>query len=253
MPAKHPPEFAQRIRKGRSRGLTDVEIAKEMSVKVNAVRVYRLRHIGHNKNYQQRIIKHKPLREKVMRYFLTHSADQCMRRFKLSLSEFKSLQTLSYRMPELKHLRKDSRRKDKWDEYEIKTMLQHIGLRPLKVIAKIIDRGNSRVIKEKLQNLGVKAPKYLNGLTLSRYRSLFGVEPEFLIETDAGPNGGIFGESYFKIIPWVYINDQILQKEINPPKIIKRWVLAMADFQEWVHDGDAYANLMDISLMIGEK
>lgn len=55
---------------------------------------------------------------------------------------------------------------------------------------------------------------------------------------------------HFKIIPWVYIDDLIKHKEIDPPELIQKWVKSMSDFQEWFHEGNAYGNLLNEYLEI---
>jgi hypothetical protein len=117
---------------------------------------------------------------------------------------------------------------------------------PRSEIAKQIRRGNSRVVKEKLNNLGTRYPKYLNGLTKSRFIERFDKEPLVVINTKAGPGRGKHSATYFKIVPWVWIEEAIKERYLKPPKALKLWVKAMADFQRSVHGKNVYQSLSEI-------
>lgn len=246
----------EKIKQMTAQGSLVKDIAKEFNVNPNTMSVFLRKHGIENRNRVPLMgkwnAKHKHLRKEVMEYFLTHSGPETMLKFNLTNSEFKSLMTVGYKQPEFSHLRKDTRQnqKNKWTEFQIKQMLQMSGLRPRNVIAEKIGRGNSRVIKEKLQHLGMQYPKYLNGLSLNRFRDIFGFSPEFFIQTDAGPGSGKYSATFFKIVPWVYIRDLVRSQELNTSEMLKKWIFAMAEFQDWFHEGNAYANLLDTSLEI---
>lgn len=247
------------VKKRSQDGLLIKDIAKELEISPHAASVTMRKYGIENTNSKGMMgkwnSKHSHMRRDVMEYFLNHTMPETMLKFRLTKSEFKSLMTVSYKMPELLHLRKDKRQNHRvmWTNTQIKRMLQMCGLRPREVIANEIGRGNARVIKEKLMHLKVQAPKYLNGLSLTLFRSYFQAEPSFFILTDAGPTNVIKSHRMsgnFKIIPWVYIQDLIENDEINPPDLLKNWVKAMSEFQDWFHDGNAYGNILDISLEI---
>lgn len=247
MPKYKGDDFKERIASGLKRGLADPEIAQELNCSKHSVTMFRQRHIGPNPNYMKRKTKHKHLREDVFKYFQKHSYKECMEKFGLTKSELKSIFTVGYKIDALKKYRKDSRRKDAWTEEQIKEMLKCIGLLSRKEIAKRIGRGNARVIKEKLQHLGMTYPKYTNGLTMSRFRAIFGCEPEFYLETTAGPGRGMYASTFFKIVPWCWIKDAIESGDLSPASPIIAWVNAMADFQEMIHGKDVYGSLFEIA------
>ena len=247
MPAKNN-DLHKEILAQRNLGLSNPEIAKKLNVSKARIACILQKHYGGNSNYRKRITKHRHLHKEALIAYQNNNFNEAAKELNLTLSEMKSCLSLAYKDPKLKHIRKDSRRKDKWTSEQLIKMLQMIGLRPRNAIAKKIKRDNERVVKEKLQHLGLKYPKYLNGLTLSRYREIFGVEPQFYIQTDAGPGNGPGDHiaTFFKIVPWVYIQDQIMSGELRPPQIIKQWIKIMSDFQEWIHNGDAYGNILTI-------
>lgn len=190
-------------------------------------------------------LKHKHLREPVMRYFLTHTAEETRKKFKLTQSEFKSIFTVGYRDPKFKHLRKDKRNKGEWKTKHYKILLQNAGLKPREEIAKMIGKGNvNSCIKERLRKLKISS-KSLNGITMSQYREAFGKEPSFYIQTKAGPTSGLHGASHWKIIPWVYLEKEIKEKRIKAPQITKDLVKSMALFQNWIFEGKAYEKLVE--------
>lgn len=181
--------------------------------------------------------KHKHLRESVFKYFLNHTAKETMKKFKLNRSEFKSIFTVGYRDPKLKHLRKDKRNKDKWNSHHYKILLQNAGLKSRSEIAELIGKGNvNSCIKERLQRLGLRS-KNVNGVTLSQYRNAFKKEPDFYIQTKAGPGRGNNSSTHWKIIPWVILKKEINNKEIEAPEIMKILIETMAMFQEWIFEG----------------
>lgn len=212
-------------------------------VKIKACRALGLGH-GH-----KHVIKHKHLREPVMRFFLNHTAEETMKKFKLTPSEFKSIFTVGYMDPKLKHLRKDRRNKDRWSEKHYKILLQSAGILPRREIARRIKKGNEiSCIKERLSKLRV-ASKTVNGITLTQYREAFGCDPDFYIQTKAGPTRGRFGHgrTHFKIIPWVYMDEMIKKKKLKAPKLTKQLIESMALFQNWIHEGRALENLLEMT------
>ena len=227
------------------------EIASIMQVTRNSVASAMQRLKIKNPNFHLRKRKHFHLRKPVMEYFLTHTKAQTMEKFRLTESEFKSIFSIGYKIKELKHLRKDKRINHKrfWTLEELLIILRMSGIRNRNVIAKKIKRGNSRVIKEYLMKKKVKNPKYINGLSLSLVRELFGSEPDFNLTTDAGPYT-MKNHTYFKIVPWVYLDDLIKNREIDPPQFLIDLVASMAKLQEWIHEGNAYGSLLDASLEI---
>ncbi|MBL7544293.1 MAG: hypothetical protein JNL11_10770 [Bdellovibrionaceae bacterium] len=226
------------------KGLTNVEIAEKLGSSREAITLIANRYLKGNQNYQKRITKHAHLREPVMKYFLKHTASECQKKFKLTNSEFKSLMTVGYRDPKFKHLRKETRRHDAWSAKEYKFLLQHSGLRSRKWIAEKLNRGGELGIKDRLDLHGISS-KNLNGLTLSQFRDAFGKDPEWFIQTSAGPGGNLHGglTGYFKIVPWVYLKREFELKRLSSHTIIVQLVEAMAMFQDWFYEGNALKKL----------
>lgn len=226
-------------------GLTNREISEIIGKPLTAIAIKSQRIFGGNPNYRIKRTKHKHLRRSVMTYFLNHTAQETMKKFKLTESEFKSLCTVSYKMPELKHLRKCKKRRDAWSGREYQFMLQHSGLMPRDWIGKKLKRGSPVCIKEKLQQLNISS-RTLNGITLSQYRSAFGKDPDFYIKTKAGPKGGISQSSHFKIIPWVYLQEELRAQRLRAPKIFVQLVETMSLFQEWIYEGNVLKKMSKI-------
>lgn len=228
-------------------GYTNPEIADKLQISRATVSNLVTKKLGGNSNYLDRVTKYSPqMKEKIFKYFLNHTLEETAALYGLTDSEIKSVFTCCYRDPEFKKYRKDKRTKEKWSSDQLKEMLRCIGLLPRSEIASRISRGNSRVIKEKLMHLGLTAPKYLNGLTLSRFRHIFKCEPRVIINTKAGPGRGAHSATYFKIVPWVWIADALAIKYIEAPKAIVSWVNAMSDFQKTIHEGNVYLSLSKI-------
>lgn len=193
--------------------------------------------------------KHSHLREKVMRYFLNHTKDETCKKFGLLDREIKSLFTIGYRLPEFKHLRKDKRNHKSWTVDEYKFLLQHCGLKSRDWIAKKLKRGGELGIKDRLDILNISS-KSINGLTISQYRVLFGKNPEFYLQSSAGPHRKLKSRknsaSYYKIIPWVYLNEQIKLKRLKTVDPMIKLINSMALFQNWVFEGNALVKMKKI-------
>jgi hypothetical protein len=222
------------------------EIAKQLSKKPAATRyMARKLKLQNYANYRmgEWNSKHSQLREPVMKYFMTHTWIETLKKFKLTNSELKSLFSIGYKMPALKHLRKDTRRKDSWSAKEYKFLIRHSGLMPRIWIAEKLKRDKSEiVIKEKLSQLGL-ASKSVNGITLSQFRSAFGKDPEMYLQTEAGPSRGVHGQTYFKIVPWCWLDKQLKNEKLSAPKVFCQLVESMALFQEWIFEGNALKKL----------
>ena len=210
-------------------GMTYPEISKATGIPVNNIRASMQKRGFKNQNYQKTINKHSHLREKAMTFFLTNTFEETRKKFKLTQSEMKSLFTLAYRMDELKHLRKDTRRRDKWSPEEIRTMLMWSGILPRKEIALMINRGNERVIKEKLSLLGISS-RNVNGMNICQFRKTFGNVPVRLVRTRAGP----LSNFHFSIILWIDIKEMIDCNQIAPSKTFCEVVEIMSMFQKFV-------------------
>lgn len=196
--------------------------------------------------------KHSHLRPAAMKYFLTHSMAETQKRFGLTLSEVKSLFTVGYRMPELKHLRKDKRDHSGWTTKQLRFLLRHAGLRPRKWVAEQIGRGNQTCIKERLQALGLSS-RTLQGITLSQFIQAFGKRPSFYLQTDAGPDGGSKTSmpTRWKIVPWVWLDAELKAKRLKTAKEFRMLVAARAQFQEWIFGGNALAKMKRIVRQAG--
>jgi len=226
-------------------GFTNPEIAEKMNRPITAVSIKGFRIFGGNPSYRRRITTHKHLREPVMRYFLTHSAEQTQKKFKLTKSEFKSILTVSYKMSELNHLRKDTRRHDPWSARELRFLLMHAGLVPRDFIGRALNRGSPICVQERLQKLGLSS-RTLNGITLTQFQAAFGFRPKLTINTQAGP-GRNGMPTCFKIIPWVWLNEEFKTKRLRAPKPFRQLVSAMSMFQDWIYQGGTLAKMKRIA------
>lgn len=192
-------------------------------------------------------VKHAHLRPAVMKYFMTHTLEETRQQFGLTQSEVKSLFTAGYRLPQYKHLRKETRDHSRWTKEQLQFLLKHAGLRPRKWVAKRIGRGNEVCIKERLQALGLSS-RTLQGITLSQFREAFGKDPDFFLQTTAGPDGGLKTSlpTRWKIIPWVWLDQELKARRLKAPKEFKLLVSARAQFQEWIFAGNALQKMKRI-------
>lgn len=229
------------------------EIASEMGRSVQSVRwmarkleLPRSQEILRNR-YGKWNAKHSHLREPVMRYFVTHSWDETKKKFNLTESELKSLFTVGYRDPKLAHLRKDTRVKREWNTSDLKFLLRHSGIMPREWIGKKLKRGNAHsCIKERLNKLGISS-KSINGITISQFRDAFGCDPDFFIQTKAGPTRGIHGSTYWKLVPWTYLNREIKSGRLKTAESFALVIETMAIFQDWIFEGNAVKKLQAIA------
>jgi len=191
--------------------------------------------------------RHAHLREPAMRYFLRHSFEETRKKFGLTKREMKSLMSASYLDPRLKHLRKETRDHSPWSAAQLKFLLRHAGLRNRDWIAERIGRGNRTCIKERMQALGI-ASRTIQGITLSQFIQAFGRRPDFYLQTAAGPNGGAKGTlpTRWKIIPWVWLDQELKAKRLKTAPEFRHLVAAMAMFQEWIFEGNAIAKMKRI-------
>lgn len=193
-----------------------------------------------------------------MTYFLRHSKEETAAKFGLSEKEFKSLMTRGYQRPEYKHLRKEKRRHDPWTARELKFLLAHAGLMPRAWVAKKLKRGGHLGIKDRLDLLGISSMN-LNGLTISKYRVLFGEDPNLYIQTKAGPQrfnplrSSVTTPSYYKIVPWYFMENEIKARILEPHELFEKVIRSMAMFQHWIHDGDAGNGIKKIAKKCGLK
>jgi hypothetical protein len=226
------------------------EIADRIGKKPAAVR-WKAKKLGIRRPARHRLgksnSKHSHLRERAMRYFLKHTFEETQKKFGLTKSEFKSLMTVSYRDPNLKHLRKETREHSPWSTEQLKFLLTHAGLKNRDFIAKEIGRGNRTCIKERMQKLGI-ASRNIQGITLSQFIKAFGHRPDFYIMTSAGPDGGKKGglPTRWKIIPWVWLYGELKSKRLKTAPEFYHLVKAMALFQEWIFEGDALNKMQAI-------
>jgi hypothetical protein len=190
---------------------------------------------------------HKDLRLEVMTYFLNHTAEQTCKKFKLTVSQFKSLMTVGYRKPEFRHLRKETRRHDSWSSRELRFLITRAGILPREFIGRALRRGTAVCIKERLESLGLSS-RTLNGITLTQFRSAFGTEPRLTIKTQAGPNGtSDRGPTNFKIVPWAWLDEELKTSRLEAPKTFRELVSAMAIFQNWIYQGNTIRKMKTIA------
>ena len=211
------------------------EIADRMGKPVVNVR-YMVRKLGLNRPARHRIgewnRKHAHLREKALRYFLTHTFEETRLYLGLTKSELKSVFTYAYKDQSLKHIRKDTRRRDAWTLDETLFLLRHAGIREREWIAKKLNRSCARNIKERMQKWNA-ATKYLNGMPLSWARTLWPnanlPEP---IRTKAGPSGDK-GKFRFKLLSWQAC--LALSNKYPTPPEVRSGVRAMYKYQCFIY------------------
>lgn len=217
-------------------GFTNPEIAKIMNKPRTGVAIKSQKIWGGNPNYMRQKTKHKHLREPAMRYFLNHTWEETMEKFKLTRSELKSLFTVGYQDPNLKHLRKEIRRHDPWKAKEYQTLLCYAGIKPREWIGKKLKRGNAQsCIKERLEKLGVSS-KNMNGITLTQFKKAFGCKPPRYVQTEAGPSTTKYA-THFRLILWTDLDRWISKGIIHAPEMMKIHVSTMAMFQRWITKG----------------
>lgn len=230
-------DTAKLIRMAQSGRYTYAEIAADMGKQAGAVR-HHARTLGlPSRPAPQKIgkwnCKHAHLREPVMKYFLKHTWDETRQKFGLTQSELKSLFTVAYRDPKFAHLRKDTRKKDRWTGEELRVIAQNAGILSRLQIAQILGRGNARVIKERLRKFN-SGTKYLNGMPLNWAVQLWGpFVQEYSIKTLAGPGGATGNTFCFRIIPWTACEK--LSVGLKTDENVKRMIRIMATFQRWIH------------------
>lgn len=214
-----------------SQKFTYIEIAELMG-RSKSECAQRAQYMGlKNPTYLKRHTKHAHLREKLLKYYLNHSAEEVQKHFNLTPSEFKSCLIYAYKDPKLTHLRKETRRHDQWSIDETKFLLQHAGLNSREWISRKLNRGGMHSVKESLSRLNIHS-KYINGLPKKMAFDLLRVDhlPK-PVKTKAGPTGcrGCF---QFQIIAWVQLEQFMKHKKIDPE--IKIAIRAMAKFQKWI-------------------
>lgn len=212
-------------------GCNNREISDRLGISKSLIAQYCRRVYGGNKNFKR--CKHKHLREEVLLFFLNNSFEETAKKFNLKKGELKSLFTAAYKDTKFKHLRKEKRinHKNFWTIEEIRQMLNLCGIKSRKEISIILKRGNERVIKEKLSKLGISS-RNINGLNISVFRQFFNCEPEFLIESTAGPTS-INKKTCFKIVPWIKIDEWIKSNKIKTVSVFEKLVEIYAMFQRW--------------------
>jgi transposase len=183
-------------------------------------------------------------RKKVIAYFRNHNARETAEKFKISHGQTIGILETSRRSGLLPPKFKDQRNKKPWTASDYQFLLAHAGLMPRDWIAKKLNRGGLLGIKDRLELLGVSS-KSLNGITLSQFREAFGTEPDFYLQTKAGPGRG-GTPTYYKIIPWVWLDGEIRARRLHAPEPMRKLVRSMALFQDWVHDGDALKKMKRI-------
>lgn len=228
MPAKIPLEDIEIVKSKIKLGLTNVEIAKSLGWTRAKVAIIAQRKCGGNPNYRDKKTKHKHLRKDVLEAFQNMTAKDAAEKFGMTMSEFKSCLTVAYKMSELSHIRKDTRTHRKWEVEEIITMLKYCGILSRDEIAKIINRQHSRVIKEKLNWLGVSS-RNINGINLGQFKKLFGRMPEYQIRGRAGPR---VSETNFVIVPWFHVVESY--SSIPHDKTLLEIFRCYAKFQSYI-------------------
>lgn len=253
MKNKKAKDFHQEIHSLLLAGKTNPEIAEELGLTRCQVAIYVERNLGGNPNYLKKRSKHKHLHEKILTMRLSLSDAEIRKKLGLTESEMRSCMSSAYKKKQLKHLRKDDRRRDSWSSEELRFLLKFSGIIPQEDLAKILNRGKSRiVIKEKLQKLGL-CSKNINGLTLSKFRVIFCCNPDFLVQTNAGSPSGIkSNQANWKIVPWCHIDELLDAKLIGCAEVFRTYVKTMATFQKWVHGNNYWASLTSEPMFKGK-
>lgn len=184
---------------------------------------------------------HAHLREPVMKYFVNHTWEQTLKHFNLTHRQLKSVFTVGYRDPKMKHLRKETRRHDAWSKKEIIFLMRHAGLQPRTWISQKLKRGGVHAVKESLNRLNTNS-KYMNGMPKRWAKILFGNEIPEGIKTKAGPPGGVRGDFRYRIIPWVQAEALLKGKKVDPQ--IKIAIQAMARFQRFIHGSKTHQSII---------
>ncbi len=219
-----------------------VEIAQLLKRKQGAVR-WRARKRGLPNH--PKTIKHEhpntkydlKLKFRVFKYYMRHTHRECAKKFNLDEREIKSLLTNGYKDERFDKFRKDTRTHEALSANELQTLLTHSGLVPQKELMRKLGRGkNFCHIKERLHRLGL-ASRNLQGLTLSQYKEAFGKRPDFFIQTRAGPRRKSASFTLWKIVPWVYLNEEVRTKRLRTAQEMKLLVQTQAEFQRWIFGG----------------
>jgi hypothetical protein len=158
-------------------------------------------------------------------------------RFGLTRSEVKSIFTVSYKMPEFAHLRKDTRRRDSWHLDETLFLIRHAGIQPRSWISKKLKRGGIHSVKEQLYRLNGNS-KYMNGIPRGwLLRIMNAGDCPAGIKTKAGPTGCPKRncDFRFRIVPWTVCEKLIKQHPRRFSPELKHGIRAMAKFQRWIH------------------
>lgn len=218
------------------------EIAVQMNLKATCVR-YRARQLklpSHPcpNRFGQWNSKHAHLSEEVMIYFMKHSDAECMKKFKLTPSELKSLKTRAYRDPKLTLLRKNTRTQAPWTITDYLFMTRRAGMMERGKIATLMGRsveGKHHAVKERMKKMGGGSSKFLNGMPIGWASKLWPLEmiESYGIKTKAGPTGGDRGNFRFKIIPWIHA-ERFAKVFVTPPEVVS-CISSMAKFQRFIH------------------
>lgn len=175
--------------------------------------------------------KHAHLRERAMKFFMTHTFEQTRDKFGLSSIEIKSLMTAGYMDPKFSHLRKDTRRNDVWSFEETMFLLKHCGLQPRDWIAGKIKRGTMQSSKEMLSRLKIKS-RYVNGLPKRLAEELIGRNIDSGIKVKAGPTApGVDCRPI--IVPWVILYSEAKKSSLELHFV--EAIGALARFQKKIH------------------
>jgi hypothetical protein len=112
-------------------------------------------------------------------------------------------------------------------------MLKMAGIIPRKRIAEILDRGNARVVKERMMKLNVSS-RNINGMNIAVFRKTFGQEPRRSFRTLAGPSGAN-GASFYTLVLWVDIEKWIDRGDLPTTNVLTKLVKTYALMQRWLH------------------
>lgn len=166
------------------------------------------------------------LRERVIRYYKTHTARECAKKFGLTHGQMIGLLETSRRKGLLSPNFKDTRTKNPWTLKEWRYLIQRAGLRPRGFIALKLNRGSARVIKERLRVNGNCGSKWLNGMPREWAVQLWGERAPCGFKTDAGPKG-------FIVVPWTEC--EILSRKHKTDSNVKAMIRAMSKFQKLIY------------------
>ena len=225
-----------------TKGHTNSEIAEMLGKKKTQVASF-IQRSGGNPSYRKRIKKYDDDKiKKAFEIFQKASFDETAEIMGLTKTELKSLMTIGYTKERFCVYRKDTRinHRRKWTVTETTKMLKWAGLIPRKRIALKLNRGNDRVIKERLMKIGI-ATRNINGIPVRQFAQFFGKEANDLLSSGKIVPSGI---GRFNIILWVDVSKLIKGGLLAVTPTQELIVETRAKFQNWLWGGSTKKKIL---------